>query len=68
MIFIEAMAAFIFLAVVASQYSYYDLIGPGIAISRGSAAAIHSFNFVGMILVAYGLLTKCRSTICKKRC
>jgi len=48
------------LAVIASRYSYYDIIGPGILISRGSAAAIHSFNFVGMLLVAYGFLTKCR--------
>jgi len=59
-IFIEGMFSFILLAVIASRYSYYDIIGPGILVSRGSAAAIHSFNFVGMMLVAYGFLTKCR--------
>jgi len=55
------------LAIIASLYSYYKVIGFGIIISRGSASAIHSLNVLSCLLVTYTFVTKCWS-ICQKRC
>lgn len=63
-----AIFQFIILAYIASTYSYYDMIGPGILVSRGAASALLALLGFNLLFVSNDLLTFLWGKVCRSRC